>query len=53
MNYIKYSIEKHKQLNCYVIWKELVRDKGFNVLGIFHGTKKECQEKLKELKECM
>ena len=47
---IKYSIKYHKQLKEYILWKELESEKGFNVRGIYKGTKKECTEKLKELK---
>lgn len=47
---IKYSIEYHKQLGKYIIWGEINSEHGFCVRGIFQGTKKECQEKLNEIK---
>lgn len=43
---IKYTISKHEQLGCYVLWKE----KDYSSRGIFHGTKQECENKLKEVK---
>lgn len=54
---IKYSISKHKQLSelnnkdVYVLWKENKTKYGMGIRGIFQGTKKECEEKLKEIKE--
>lgn len=47
---IKYSIKYHKQLKEYILWKELESEKGFNVRGIYKGTKKDCIQKLKEIK---
>lgn len=53
---IKYTIEKHNQLSelnkksMYVLWKEVTSEHGFGVKGIYQGTKKECQEKLKEIR---
>lgn len=47
-----YNIEKHKQLteinkkDTYVLWKS----KGYSIRGIYQGSKKECEEKLKEIK---
>ena len=45
-----YSIKKYKQLGEYVLWKEINSEHGFAVKGIFKGTKKECEKKLKEIK---
>lgn len=47
---IKYSIKYHKQLKEYIVWKELESEKGFNVRGVYKGTRKECIKYLKELK---
>lgn len=47
---IKYTIEYHKQLEKWILWKEVNSTHGFCVKGIFQGTKKECQKKLKEIR---
>jgi len=53
---IKYSISKHNQLSelkgkdVYVLWKENKTKYGNGIRGIFQGTKKECEEKLREIK---
>lgn len=47
----KYSIKKHKQLDKYVVWQETKIGHGFACKGIFQGTKKECEEFLKERKD--
>lgn len=47
---VKYSISYHKQMEKWVLWKEVNSKHGFAIKGIFQGTKKECQEKLKEIK---
>lgn len=47
---IKYYINKHKQLNLYVLYKYVHIGKGYASKGIFFGSKKECQERLKEIK---
>ena len=46
---VKYTIEKHKQMNCYILWKNVKRDHSYGCRGIFQGTRKECKEKLKEI----
>ena len=52
----KYTIERHNQLSelnkksMYVLWKEVNSEHGFCVRGIFQGSKKECEEKLKQIK---
>ena len=49
---IKYTIEKHNQLSelkgkdIYVLWKQ----NKYSSRGIYQGTKKECEEKLKEVR---
>jgi len=50
MKKANYSIKKHKQLGEYVLWKEIISEHGFAVKGIFNGTKKECEAKLKEIR---
>ena len=48
---MKYSINKHKQLGCYVVWCEIQTAHGYGVKGVFQGTRKECQEYIEKLKE--
>ena len=48
---IKYSISKHKQLGCYVVWCESRTENGYGCKGVFQGSRKECQEYLERLKE--
>lgn len=49
---IRYTIEKHNQLSeinnkeIYVLWKQ----NKYSSRGIFQGTKKECEDKRKEIK---
>ena len=50
MKKIKYSIEYHNQLGEYILWKEKIGERSGNVIAIYKGTKKECEEKLKEIK---
>jgi hypothetical protein len=55
MTNVKYSIEKHDKLGDkvkghHVLWQTAESERGYCVRGIFHGTKKECEEKLKEIK---
>lgn len=47
---INYKIEYHKLLKEYILWKEVETSKGWGVIGIYKGTKKQCKEKLKEIK---
>ena len=47
---IKYTIQKHKQLDKFVLWKETKTEHGIGFRGIFQGTKKECEEYLKKIK---
>ena len=51
MKKITYEISKNKTTGDWRIIKNLESDHGLNSVCIFNGTKKECQEKLKELKE--
>lgn len=46
---IKYSISKH--LGIYILWKESQKGKGWACCGIYKGTRKECQNRLKEIME--
>lgn len=49
---IKYSIEKSKTKNSWIIWKEIEIDHGYGIFPIYRGrSKKECYNKLKEIKE--
>ena len=48
---MKYSISKHKQLDCYVVWCETKTDNGYGCKGVFQGTRQECKEYLERLKE--
>lgn len=48
---VKYHIEKHEQLGKYVLWKETETKQGLSVRGIFQGTRKECEEKLEQIKK--
>ena len=48
---IKYSISKHNQLGCYVVWQESKTERGYGNKGVFQGSRKECQEYLERLKE--
>lgn len=47
---ISYKIEKHEQLGKYVIWKEVQIGNGICARGIFQGTRKQCEEKLENIK---
>lgn len=48
----RYTIEYHKQMEKWVLWKEINTEHGFAVKGIFNGTKQQCEiEKIKQLKK--
>ena len=47
----KYVIEKHEQLNKYVVWKETETKRGFCIRGIFQGSRKQCEEFLDKIKK--
>ena len=47
---IYYTIEYHKLMKKYILWKNVDSKNGFASKGIYAGTKKECEEKLKEIK---
>lgn len=49
MKKVTYSIDQKQ--DRWVIHKLIETDKGCNLLGVFSGTRKECQDKLKELKK--
>lgn len=55
MQKVSYEIYKHKESGNWVLWKIMETEyEGQGSLGthkIISGTKKECQEKLKEIKE--
>ena len=49
---IKYTIEKSKLKNSWLIWKEIDFEHGCEVFPIYRGkTRRECYKKLKEIKE--
>lgn len=48
---IKYSVEKSSQGKYYILWKNVECGKGFNAIRVFKGTRRDCYQKLKEVKE--
>jgi hypothetical protein len=49
---VKYTIEKSKTKNSWIIWKEIKSDHGFGIFPIYRGkTRKECYKRLKEIKD--
>lgn len=46
----KYTIQKHKQLGCYVVWCETKTEHGYGAKGVFQGTRQECKDYLETLK---
>ena len=55
MQEISYEIQRHKESGEWVLWKitetEYEDHGSLSSYKIFSGSKKECQEKLKEIKE--
>lgn len=49
-NKIYYTIEYHKLMGKYVLWKNVDSENGYASKGIYSGTKKECEKFLKDLK---
>ena len=55
MRKVEYEIQRHKESGEWVLWKivENIRQDegcgGMSLRGIFSGTKKECQEKKREM----
>lgn len=47
---VKYKIQKHKQLDCYILWKDVINEKNMACKCLYQGTKKECQEYLEKIK---
>ena len=47
---IKYYIKKHKQLNCYVLFKYIHYKNGYGVKGIYFGTRQECEEEKERIR---
>ena len=45
-----YKINYHKGLQEFILWKEIKSEKGYNNIAIFKGSKKECKNKLNEIK---
>ena len=48
---IKYSVEKSKQGKYYILWKNVECGRGFNAIRVFKGTRRDCYQKLKEVKQ--
>lgn len=48
---IYYTIEYHTYSKRWVLWENTKFERGESCRGIFRGTKKECEEYLKNLKE--
>ena len=46
---IKYTINYHKQMNCYIVWKETWNKKSGGVYSLFKGTYKQCLEYRKNM----
>lgn len=46
-----YTIEYNRNSKKWVLWKNIRFERGECCSGIFRGNKKECEEKLKEIKE--
>lgn len=47
----KYSIERSRNGDYWVLWKSVELARGFCCKGIFTGTRSECYKKLKEIGE--
>ena len=48
---INYKIEKSKQSNSWIIWKEVIKGHGIGIYPVYRGrTKKECKEVLLDIK---
>ena len=48
---IDYSISYNKNMDCFILWKEYYSKHGYGFLGIYHGSKTECQKLMQEKKE--
>lgn len=47
---INYSIKKHKQMGCYILWKDIENKRSYASHCIYQGTRKECEEELNKIK---
>ena len=47
---IKYSMSYNKNSKQWVVWQDIEKEKSIGCIPKFKGSKKECQEKLKELR---
>ena len=47
---IKYTIEKSRNGEHWVLWKWVEGHNSYSCMGIFKGTRRECYRKLKEIK---
>lgn len=48
---VSYSIKRHKQMGCYILWKDIENKRSFASNCMYQGTRKECEEKLKEIRK--
>ena len=49
---IKYTIEKSKNGNYYVLYKNVETNQGLCSGGIYKGKRKQCEETLKVIRKC-
>lgn len=47
---ITYDITYNSYYKHWVVWKNIEKEKGCSCIAVFKGTRKECQQRLKELK---
>ncbi len=47
---VYYTLEYNKSRGVWTIFKNVEREHSFNFTGIFHGTRKECLEKVEQWK---
>ena len=48
---VKYEIKRHKQMNCYIVWKNSKTENGLGCKGVFFGTRQQCLNFIEELKK--
>jgi len=47
---INYTLEYNSTNKTWVVWKNLESEHSYNFYKVYEGSKKECQERLKEIK---
>lgn len=47
---ITYSVEFNPHSKLWVVWKTIEKERSIGCISIYKGNRKECAEKLKELK---